>query len=54
MVTENMASTFTFLLALALFLVFGLPVVMVFPDYLVYRGLRRRLGEEEKDDESQS
>jgi len=43
-----MASTLTFLLELALVLVFGLSVITVLHDYLVYRDLMRRLREEEK------
>lgn len=48
MLTEKMASTLTFLLALALVLVFVLSVITVLHDCLVYRDLRRRLIEEEK------
>ena len=48
MVNENMASTLTFLLALALAFVFLLSVITVLHDYLVYSDLRRRLREEEK------
>jgi len=59
MVTEKMALTLTFILVLlALALVFGLSVITVLHDYLVYRDLRRRLREEgkrrEKDGKSQS
>jgi len=53
-----MASTLTFILALALVWVFGIFWITVLNDYLIYRDLRRRLREEEKrrekDDESQS
>jgi len=49
MVTEKMASTLTFLLELALAWVLGLFGIMVLHDCLVYRDLRRRLREEEKD-----
>lgn len=52
-----MTSTLTFLLvSLALVFVFGLSVITVLHDYLIYRDLMRRLREEEKrqekDDES--
>jgi len=54
MVIEKMASTLTFLLALALVWVLGIFGITVLNDCLVYRDLRRRLRKEEKDDESQS